>query len=623
MTFSGIPLLSALWLFCGFSAAAIIIYLLRYRKRGKEISSTLIWERVVGAKRSIFKDLLGLLVQIFIILLICLALTEPGTSPAKRLRRNVALIVDSSASMAARSGKTTRIEEARARARTVIAALGTGDRAMVVSAGDETSPLTTFDAGQGEMGRALEGIAPSGGGGALREAVDYAANSLSHLESAKAAENRILLITDHLLEPAIENLPADIKLSQAIVGEPAQNLAVTAFDVRRNFNLTPGYEVLIGLANFGSSAVDANLALQTETHLVGRAPIHLDARKAMQKVYTLPFGVEGKLSAKLSDIRFAQGEDSLAMDNDAFAAVPHQKRVRTLLVTRADPFLKQVFAINPQVILQVIGPEQYSQAAADSSDLVVLDRFTPGAVPRTNAVYVNPSGAGSPFKIAEHVDKPAFSGWAADHPLLQNVALRDLQLKEADVFAPEAGDATLLGHMDGPLILARKQANRMLLAFGFDLTASDFPLRTAFPVLFHNLVSWLAEPAGETGGGLVYKVGDRVTLAAGDSAAPYKIKSPDGGVKELEPVAGRVSFRPRVPGFYSLERAGAAQDLAVSFLLPDESDLMVGAGQKQKEEGLSMLEEQENARAFWPALILLALAMLAIDWILYHHGRLS
>ena len=44
--------------------------------------------------------------------------------------------------------------------------------------------------------------------------------------------------------------------------------------------------------------------------------------------------------------------------------------------------------------------------------------------------------------------------------------------------------------VETPLMLTWERGKLRLFFIGFDITASDLPLRVAFPVLFHNAFEW-------------------------------------------------------------------------------------------------------------------------------------
>lgn len=144
-----------LWLL-GLLVPLVLLYILKVRRQRLRVASTWLWaqaQRDLMAK-SPFKRLImqvPLVLQALALILLALALARPATRGGAIIGDHVAIIVDTSASMGAKTADgTTRMEAARAAAKNVIAALGPGADAMLVEAGSDAniaSPwIATLDA---------------------------------------------------------------------------------------------------------------------------------------------------------------------------------------------------------------------------------------------------------------------------------------------------------------------------------------------------------------------------------------------------------------------------------------------------------------------------------------------
>jgi hypothetical protein len=116
---------------------------------------------------------------------------------------------------------------------------------------------------------------------------------------------------------------------------------------------------------------------------------------------------------------------------------------------------------------------------------------------------------------------------------------------------------------------------------------------------------------------------ERVEVETAGGEGPVTITTPEGLTEQATPGQGRVSFRSSSPGFYSLESKGWREDIAVSFLAPEESDLLAGVGQERSAASVEALEAPGSGRSYWQILLAAAIALLTLDWTLYHHGKLS
>ena len=79
------------------------------------------------------------------------------------------------------------------------------------------------------------------------------------------------------------------------------------------------------------------------------------------------------------------------------------------------------------------------------------------------------------------------AGEASGH---RGLSLGDLHVQEA-LRVALGGEATVLARAaEARCWSPSNEASCALLFIGFDLMASDLPLRVAFPVLFHNALEW-------------------------------------------------------------------------------------------------------------------------------------
>ena len=623
MTFAGIALSEFFWLFGGLAVATILIFLFLQRKRGKDISSLLIWKRVTGSRRSIWHDLASLLLQLLFLLLVVLALTDPRILPEKRETQRLALVFDTSASMGAKFESTTRLGQAKEQARKLVADLGEEDRAMIISAGSQLAPLTPFTQNGKDLDEALDKMVPRGGGERLAEAIEYAVSALDLTKSSSAAKRRVIVFTDQPRDLAQLSEDEDLVIEENVISDPQQNLGITAFDVRKTFNLTPGHEVLVRVANFGYSPVTANLELATSRSVIGQATLSIQPRQEVQRVYYLPFGVAGKIRARLSAINFAEGEDGFRSDNEAFAFLPVRPRIDVLLVTDGGRFMENALRVNPQISLKKLPTAGYQPSAAKGYDLVIFDNLSAPLPKSGHVMYINPAEKGSYFSIVKTMEKPVFSGWEAGHPLLRYITLNDLFLKEARVLKVEEGDKNLIGTLDGSLLLLRKDKERQVLGVGFDIERSDLPLRVAFPVMMHNLVTWLTETPDDNQK-LLYAVGETVELPiAQKGISEIKMQAPGGGEFSVPVQDGSIAFKPQEPGFYTYADGENKLLAPVSFILPEESDLLAGVGKAQTVSAAAVAIDSDPGRKYRTLLLLIAIAILMLDWILFHYGRIN
>jgi len=606
-------------LYGALAAVTALIFLLRFARRGRAVSSTLIWEKVMRTGRSLWRELLSFLVQLAILFFICLALVDLQPPPEKLHRRWVGLIFDASESMAARDGDASRLRRAQREGWRLISQLGPADRAMVVSASADAEALTPFTADHKELTQALARLQVNGARPKIAEAVTYLLSAFDYAEINAQDEKHLYVLTDRPDEVTAPSAPG-VDFRVLGIGQSAANLAITSFDVRRTLNMTDMHEALVRVRNFSPSNVSAELALFTPEQRLGTETVALPPGGVFAKVIGLPFGTAGKVTAVLEKVRFTSGaKDALASDDVAFAFVPPSQRARVLLVTKSNPFLYNALALNPEVELTAVKPGEYQQGLSANADVAIFDNFTPPTLPACNAVYFHP-GQGGPFTIKEEKAKPETTGWADGHPLLRHVRLDTLSIDSARILVPGPADVVLMGHFENALMLLRPVGGRFLLGVGFDLAKTDLPLYSAFPIFLHNIVHVFSHQ--ETEDPITdYRLGELVEIHL--SAPKTEVVLVDPLRRQINvPVRGALAlFRPTVPGFYVYADAGISRAFAANLLDEDESNLTVAPTEAPPVlAGKTANKAAEGPR---PWLILAALALIAVDMVLFFNGRIS
>ncbi|MCA9687733.1 MAG: BatA domain-containing protein, partial [Myxococcales bacterium] len=147
MEFAGWALADLAVIFAAGAGVITLLYLLRMRRRQVIVPFAELWEQVTreSETRKLWRKLRRLfswLVQLFLLALVCLALGDPRPEVWLREPATIAIVVDTSASMAAAvpdpdadpeaneaANDTTRLSLALERARAEVEALGPADRA--------------------------------------------------------------------------------------------------------------------------------------------------------------------------------------------------------------------------------------------------------------------------------------------------------------------------------------------------------------------------------------------------------------------------------------------------------------------------------------------------------------
>ena len=611
-------------LFCAAALLAVIIYLLAFRKRTVVVAADPIWRKIVGRRRTPFRKLLALLIQLLILFLLSLALGAPRFLPAQaKPPVTMALVVDVSASMSAKDGGGTRMDRAVELAAAVADAMGPRDRMTLMAMDDSCRPLLPYTSDPQEIHDVLPDLKPTTVSEEAQPAVDFAASTLTGTGATGDAVGRIVLVSDRF--HAVE-APPGLELVQVAVGESTENLAVTAFDIRPRGGAARGSEVFLEVANYGRRPRKVRLSVHTQVALLGEEVLEVPAGGTTTRSYFLQPLKTDRVMATITAARGGGPADGFVLDDRAFALTPEQSTRQVVLVTSGNLFLEMALKLNPSVGLKVVAPEHYRPAVLSGAQAVFFDGICPPAP--IHAVYFNPPGdSGCPFAFDREIEFPALLPLRGDHVVTRGITLIDVQIQEACRLLPEPGDVELLSDEGGPLVIARQKDPLRLLGVGFDVSKSDLPLRVAFPILLHNILDWFLGEAA-MGGFNESGVGDLMELPAWVDAEEG-IRDPSGGLVTPREVGNKLLLRPRQPGYYSAQRGTRSWVAPVNFYLEGES---VAAGDRREAPGRFRWRSGEAPAPVvagfdkaeypepplqWP-LILLAIAwLLLFDWAFY------
>lgn len=672
-------------LFLAGTLAITALYLLRMRRRQLVVPFAALWRQVTRESdtRRLWRKLrrvLSWLLQVVLLALLCLALGDPRPKSWLRDPTTVAIVVDRSASMggpvAADAGEpegTTRLELALRRARAEIAALGPVDRALVITAGPEVAVPGPLGREAEPLLRSLEGLTPQAGEADLGRALALARSAL-----AGQPGGRILVLTDGALDPSgaaalsacaapvppvssdmPEGTDAPARCQVVRVGGPADNVAITAFAARRYPEDREHVEVLAEVQNLGDAAATVVLEVVADGLGVGRRELELGPGEARTEVLRDLDAARTRLVAQLSP---GTGTEPAALgpsgDDRAHAIVPPLRPFKVALVTDgSDLFLEAaLLTLQDHIQLTGVGPSQVQgNPVVQEADLVVIDvgaEALPSPLPPGDLVIFDPlrrADGPSPISGAGEIVRPFLTEQALGHPLLDGVVLKDVNLGRATRLAAEPGDQVLVRSLGDPVALLRNEAGqddgtgaRTIVAFGFDPRQSDLPLRTAFPILVANFVTYFEQsrpgfvasvPVGAARPLAVAELGLMPEgLGAVEVAGPEPQDVDAAGLDNLPSVRvpvdrGVFRLRAREPGIYRVRaldgpNAGAGVLLAVNQASAPASDL------HDRLDALALPPEAAAGDAptplpvgegpLWTLLLLAAAGLVALEWATYH-----
>ncbi|MFQ5801375.1 MAG: VWA domain-containing protein [Candidatus Methylomirabilales bacterium] len=585
----------------------LFLHTVRRHRRREVVPSLLLWGGGSTPRpswaflRHLPVDLL-LLLQILFLLLLALALARPELSWWQTGLQRVALLLDTSASMQATDAFPSRFEAARAEALAILNRLEPGREVLVMEAGVRPVLHQPFTAERERAQAALRRLAPQDGRAAIREALEL----LSTL--AGGAPLEVHLFTDGAFDGIVWSPPEGQVFTTHRVGVRSRNVGITAFRIRRSYYSSSRYELFIGLINTAAEPIRFSLLLFLEGQPLHREEVVLPAQTRRGIVIPILHTGGGVVEARL-DLA-----DDLKVDNRASALIPPPRVLKVLLVSEGNLFLEKALEADPQVQVTLVDPEAFPQAR-EGQGLVVLDNYSPNAIPPGRYMLVRSVPGNVPIEVLGTVRGPSIVDWDRSHPVMRYLDLSQVVVEEGLKVRPLAGGQTLIESQLTPLALAFQEGGYRLVFLGFDPLKSDLPLRAAFPLFVSNALRWLY-PTRIEDLELQGEVGVPVKVTLDPTLRQVHLVGHDGGQHPLQVLGGRGYLpSPRRTGIYQIRGEGWERRIAVNFLDEAESDLAPRSSLPAR-MALERVGGFEATWQLWHLLLSMALGVLLVEFLL-------
>lgn len=616
--------------FLGLIPVIVLLYLLKLKRKPVQVSTLLFWEKVLqeNRQRALFQRLrqfLSLLFHLLIFLLILLALARPEWSRFVRTGASTVVILDTRARMqSVLDGGGTRFDTAKDHARGYVRHAGAGNQMALLASGATTRVVVPFTADEGALRLGIDSLEAEDATGSLDSATALA----KRLLESRTGERRIIAVTG---DP--EFLAPDDSIEVVrIPPSPGDNVAITRFATRPLPASPETSQVMLELRNYGAKPATGNVEISFDGRLLDIKPYNLEPGGRWFEVFPtasvdLPTS-RGWLTARLDS------QDALAVDNVAFAVLPPRSPARVLLVSEGAWFIERMLQANDRVDFEILTPGAFNLKVADSFDAVILDRTIPadydlGSTPG-NFLFIR----NTPFNVpdAEPLQAPLVSEREPANPILRLADLRNVSfLRAAKLDVPE--DTKTAGWrfevplraFGGPLIVSgarvREGREQRLVAFAFDVSESDLPLRIAFPLLMANTLEWLSRHEVEIPLGV--RAGSAISLNPGEKV----LKTPEREFSYELPDAApdtfaTETFAPSRNGFYLLRGDSGDRWIAVNTFSEDESNLHTPEMESVRQTAARLpVAGIATAWPLWIYLALAALLLFTVEWWLFHWRR--
>ena len=527
-----------------FVPAVVAMYLLKLRRTETVVPSTLLWQRLAAdteanAPWQKLRRSLLFLVQLLLVAALALLAARPFIERPAGLARDLVLIVDTSASMAATDVAPDRLTAAKEAALAALRDLPSGGKVSVIEAGRTARIVATGTSDLGRIRSAIEGIRPTVSRGDLGDAL-----ALAQQLAVQSGDAQVLVATDAALAvPPSTTVDAPIKVLRVGDAKGSRNQAIVALAIRTTGSGVSN-SAFISVANFDLELATRQIEVWGDDRLIETKTVTIEPQAKADVVIDNIGDVAHPVS--VVDVRLAAPDgsagrpDLLASDDRAWAVVPPSRTRSILLVTAGDPYLETALSYLPNVSLWGSTPDGYTKDVVRPDgtpwDLIIFEGYLPATLPSVPVLAIAPPATSPLGVVTGTVTNPGIATLGTDEPILRYVDLSTVHIAEARKLELPAWARTVIpGPKGAPLLYSGIRAGVPSAVLAFEPRQSDLPLQVAFPILLANLTGELF--GGSAAPASAVKPGDPVVLPIPSGASGLRVAAPDGRTVDLVPGA--------------------------------------------------------------------------------------
>lgn len=541
-----------------FIPAVVAMYMLRLRRDQAVVPSTLLWSKLLtdveaNAPWQRLRRSLLLLLQILLVVIIALLAARPFLERPAGLARDIVLVIDTSASMAATDVAPTRLEAAKTAAIDALRELPTGGKVSVIAA-DRTARIVVNETTDlGRVRQAIGALQTSTMPGDLGDALELASKL-----AARSGDAQVLVATDAaIVTPTVK---IDAPVTVLPVGRDQRNQAIVALAVRTAPSAVTR-SVFISIANLDLESAQRRIEVWGDGNLLEARDISMDAQARSDvviddvpnEIRTLEVRLVGR------DPAAAVAPDHLAIDDRAWAVIPPDRTRLILVVGEGDPYLETALSYLPNVELFGVTPDEYGPSTSRKDgrpwDLVIFEAALPTTLPDSPILAIAPPKTSPLGQVDGAFKDPGIGALDPDEPILRYVDLSTTHIAQATkLVLPDWARTVIPGPKGAPLLYAGIRSGLPTAVLAFEPRQSDLPLQVAFPILLANLTGELL--GGSAAPTEAVAPGTPLTLTIPSGAIGLTVTRPDGSSTELVPSAtggASVTFaRTELLGIYTV-----------------------------------------------------------------------
>ncbi|MGL5380048.1 vWA domain-containing protein [Clostridium sp.] len=578
----------------------IMLYILKRKYKEEVISSSLLWNEVYKNTRATtpwekFRKNIMFLLQLLALLGIIFALMNPFLKFGGSSYKNVVIVLDNTASMAAKYSDNTRLQEAKKLINDYLNSSKNGVNPYVVTFDGTGNLLWTGEEGKGDgLEELINGVAQSYSSGDINGVLPL----VKAIGEGIGEEYETLIFTDS--EVNLGDLNGKVvSLANSGLNGSIDNISHKFFGEKA--------KIIATISNRGEGVYEGDFSLYNGDELINVEALTL--QKGEKK--TLTFDIEnfkgevlkGELSKK----------DIILEDNTYYHVIGDTKTKKVLLVTEENVFLEKAFGSMKNIELFKTN-DVSNLTEADKYDLYVFDGTMPLTMPSSGSIlFVNPT-SNEYFRVlegGEMGEAKAIEGEMSNY--LDSVEFTLSNYQSIDV--PYWGRGFL--SIDEKTIAFKGEfEGRQIAAMSFDLHSSDLALKKEFPILMYELGESLIS------NGMLYKsnfkAGEKIIAKGRPIEGAMELTYPKGEVINVN--SGDEINEDENLGLYKLTLGEEKELFSVNY--PSEKEGNTSIENTGEVESIKDLKgDLRRGINLAPFIILLVISIVAYEWVMYKKGN--
>ena len=575
----------------------VILYLLKPKGKDYRISSNLLWDKLFKNQQSktfLEKFIHNLLMylQIFILLLMVLALMSPYIHREGRAEGNVILVLDTSGSMQHDAGNgKSRMEEALAQAKALIASSEETKFSILTNDSMGTELLAVGTTDKNSLNAVLDQVSCSDALGNLPDAQSVVETLRmtgdETNEGEEGASNaEVIVFTDGNGAEDANGFVEYFDAQVLVMGEAVNN-------VSNNFLSYVEEEGAVtcacSLTNYGDAEASFEVSLYEGAKLLQIKQVTLGAGETTLCFFDEMNWEGDALRSEIGSVRFEgtdQG-DSLSEDNESYAIKEQSSQIDAVLIGEGNTYIEKAYAAATGMSLTKAKTE--SMLTDEEQAVRIYDAGTIC----TDAGHTTRMAFHDEENAADTVNNVLLTVSACD--LTSGLSSFSIGVNETNVYnVPEWGTGFLWAGEQCAGYYGEHDGVKTIVV-GFDIRESDFPLKAEFPIFMANAIQFLGDTSLLSGN--VYEAGEAVLF---HPQADVDVSTLYADTKKA--------------GLYDVQAGDHTEQYVVRFATGSQSDGRIAAEGTAQEDAYSTQLVKKQLRN---VLLLIILILMVVEWILY------